>query len=581
MTTQLVTISIENLASENGTFITPLWFGFHDGTFDTYDRGRPASPGLESLAEDGSTDLISTEFDLAGFGSVQGTILGTEGTPGPIDPGEITTFTVELDLSDPQSAFFNYAAMIIPSNDFFIANGNEQAHQIIDENGNFIGADFTIAGSNILDAGTEVNDELPENTAFFGQQTPNTGIDENGVVQVAEGFIPGGNILSSPEFANADFTADDYQVARIQVFIEDEGVDDPVAISSALTGDQEVPDPTGSSAIGSSSLTLNAAGDALEYDLTVFGLDFGQLLGTEPQTPDTSDDVTRIHIHNAERGVNGDVAFGLFDLVAPAADGQDADDLTVVANPDGSVTLSGIWEETDPALIPLSTFVDDLRDTEAGEDVDLYWNIHTEGFPGGEIRGQLAINDPDASEVVVGTEANETLQGGNGEDTVAGGLGDDVVLGNDSDDVLRGDLNSRSPGGNDGGNDTLSGGAGNDRIGGKGGNDVLFGGEGNDSLWGDAGDDLLDGGLGDDQLFGGEGSDQFVLAAGNGTDTIADFETGVDAVLLESIAVKQLALTQVGSNVEINLLDTSELLAIVTGVEVDDLAGSFVLLSEG
>ena len=572
MTVQTVTISIENLAPENGTFITPLWFGFHDGTFDTYDRGRPASPGLESLAEDGATDLISTEFDLAGFGTVQGTILGTDGTPGPIDPGETATFTVELDLNDPESAFFNYAAMIIPSNDFFIANGNERAHQIIDENGNFIGADFIVAGSNILDAGTEVNDELPENTAFFGQQTPNTGVDENGVVQIAEGFIPGGNILSSDDFFNADFTAPDYQAARIQVFLNE-----PVNLSSTLTGDQEVPEPTGSTATGTSVLTLNEAGDALEYDLTVSGLDFWQLLGTEPQTPDTADDVTRIHIHNAETGVNGPVAFGLFDLVAPAAGGQDADDLTVVDNGDGSVTLSGIWEETDPALIPLSTFVDDIRDAEVGEDVDLYWNVHTEGFPGGEIRGQLMINDPLAGDdEVVGTEANETLSGGNGNDTVAGGLGNDLIEGNNGDDVLRGDLNSRSPGGSNGGDDTLLGGAGNDRLGGKGGNDQLFGEAGNDSLWGDVGDDLLDGGEGDDQLFGGPGADQFVLAAGNGTDSIEDFEVGIDLLFLNSLSVEQLELTQNGSNVEISVLDTTELLATVAGVDVNDLSASFV-----
>jgi Ca2+-binding RTX toxin-like protein len=399
MTTQTVTISIENLAPENGTFITPLWFGFHDGTFDTYDRGRPASPGLESVAEDGATDLISTEFDLAGFGTVQGTILGTDGTPGPIDPGETATFTVELDLSNPESAFFNYAAMIIPSNDFFIANGNERAHQIIDEEGNFIGADFVIAGSNILDAGSEVNDELPENTAFFGQQTPDTGVDENGVVQIAEGFIPGGNILSSDEFFNADFTAPDYQVARIQVSVEDE---------------------------------------------------------------------------------------------------------------------------------------------------------------------------------IVGTQANETLSGSNSNDTVAGGLGDDVIEGNSGDDVLRGDLNSRSPGGSNGGDDTLLGGAGNDRLGGKGGNDELFGGSGNDSLWGDVGDDLLDGGVGDDQLFGGSGQDQFVLAAGNGTDSIEDFEVDVDLLFLDSLTLEQLELTQNGSDVEISLLDTTEILATVVGVDVNDLSASFV-----
>jgi len=383
-----VTVSIENLSPENGAFLTPLWFGFHDGTFDTYDRGRPSSPGLESLAEDGATDLISQEFDLAGFGTVQGTILGLEATPGPIDPGETATFTVQLDGSNPSDRFFNYASMVIPSNDFFIANGNERAHAIFDEAGNFIGADFIVFGSNILDAGTEENDEIEANTAFFGQMAPNTGTPENGVVTLAEGFIPDGPILSDPRFSNADFTAEDFQVARIRVFL-DEPAADPVALNSLLSGTQEVPLFTGTAATGVSSLSLNEAGDALAYSLTLNGLDFGTLLGTDPQTLDTSDDVTRIHIHAGARGENGPVALGLFDLVAPAAGGQDADDLTIVENPDGSVTLSGVWEPTDPALISLSEFVEDIRTAAPGDGLDLYWNVHTERFPGGEIRGQL------------------------------------------------------------------------------------------------------------------------------------------------------------------------------------------------
>jgi len=220
METQLtqLTIEIENLAPTNGTLLTPIWFGIHNGTFDTYDRGRPVSPGLESIAEDGAVDIISREFNLAGFGTVQGAVLGLAGVPGPIDVGETGTFTVTVDGSDATSRYFSYASMIIPSNDFFISNGNERAHQIFDDQGNFLGADFTILGSQVLDAGSEVNDEVPANTAFFGQQAPNTGITENGVVQLATGFIPGGPILSTAQFAEADFTAPNYQVARFRIF---------------------------------------------------------------------------------------------------------------------------------------------------------------------------------------------------------------------------------------------------------------------------------------------------------------------------------------------------------------------------
>lgn len=216
-----VTVKIENLAPENGTSLTPFWVGFHDGNFDTYDRNSPVSPGLERLAEDGNNSLISNEFINSGAGLVDGSIAGPEGTPGPIDPGESTSVTFTLDRSLASSRFFNYAAMVLPSNDAFIANGNPEALEIFDESGNFLGADFVVRGNQVLDAGTEVNDEAENSTAFFGQTTPNTGIDENGVVTVHPGFEDGGRILSEPRFANADFTTDGYDVARITVTTND------------------------------------------------------------------------------------------------------------------------------------------------------------------------------------------------------------------------------------------------------------------------------------------------------------------------------------------------------------------------
>ncbi|MEM9274221.1 MAG: spondin domain-containing protein [Cyanobacteria bacterium P01_F01_bin.143] len=220
-----VLVTVENLSPEAGTFLTPLWVGFHNGEFDIYDRGEAATPGLESLAEDGSVALLSEEFLASGFGSVEGAIIGAEGLAGPIDPGEITSATFTIELNGDNSQFFSYASMVIPSNDAFIANGDPTVHNLFDEDGNFIGADFIVVGGDVLDAGTEINDELTENTAFFSQAAPNTGEDENGVVEEHPGFIEGGRILSEDgstegapaAFTNADFTADDYQVVRITV----------------------------------------------------------------------------------------------------------------------------------------------------------------------------------------------------------------------------------------------------------------------------------------------------------------------------------------------------------------------------
>ena len=90
---------------------------------------------------------------------------------------------------------------------------------MFDETGAFLGVDFIISGAEVNDAGTEVNDELPANTAFFGQMTPDTGVDENGVNTAHPGFNPPGQggILDDARFANGDFTADGYQIARVTV----------------------------------------------------------------------------------------------------------------------------------------------------------------------------------------------------------------------------------------------------------------------------------------------------------------------------------------------------------------------------
>jgi hypothetical protein len=71
----------------------------------------------------------------------------------------------------------------------------------------------------VMDAGSEINDEIPLNTGFLGQMAPNTGVAEGGVVMIHPGILPTdvGNILSDSRFAAADFQQPGYQVARITV----------------------------------------------------------------------------------------------------------------------------------------------------------------------------------------------------------------------------------------------------------------------------------------------------------------------------------------------------------------------------
>lgn len=136
-----------------------------------------------------------------------------------------------------------------------------------------------------------------------------------------------------------------------------------------------------------------------------------------------------------------------------------------------------------------------------------------------------------------GDDGNDSLYGLRGADTLFGGLGDDLLNGGEGDDEAGGGE----------GNDTLLGETGNDILRGEGGSDSLVGGAGHDLLDGGDGDDRLEGGAGYDTLTGGAGADVFVFTSaenfGSGSDTITDFQTGLDRIDLSG-----LNLTFIGSD---------------------------------
>ena len=105
-----------------------------------------------------------------------------QGAPGPIDPGETATFTINVNPEDVGRGYFTWITMVIPSNDAFLASpGNPLTDAIFDADGNFNGPLIVQRlGQDVLDAGTEENTEL--DAAFLNQTGPNTGITEDGVI---------------------------------------------------------------------------------------------------------------------------------------------------------------------------------------------------------------------------------------------------------------------------------------------------------------------------------------------------------------------------------------------------------------
>lgn len=121
---------------------------------------------------------------------------------------------------------------------------------------------------------------------------------------------------------------------------------------------------------------------------------------------------------------------------------------------------------------------------------------------GGDDRGQGGTGD----DLLFGGAGDDRLRGGEGADWISAGAGDDLLLGEAGDDTLSGAQGVDSLDGGDGA-DLLAGGDGGDDLVGGAGDDSLFGGDGDDRLHGGEGADDLVGGLGDDRLAGGAGDD--------------------------------------------------------------------------
>ncbi|MEM7083997.1 MAG: spondin domain-containing protein [Pseudomonadota bacterium] len=192
-----IQITITNNAPAGAVFLTPVWVGLHDGSFDSYDNGAPASAGIEAIAEDGNTVPLSNEFNAPG--GVQGVVGGA-----PIAPGQTVTLTLDV-ASDGSNNYLSYASMVLPSNDYFVANGNPLAHSIESVlNGSATELSFNIGmPGTVNDAGTEINDFLTSaGNGLFGfpggQSGPNQGADENGVITNVLGQDPFGNFLNLP-----------------------------------------------------------------------------------------------------------------------------------------------------------------------------------------------------------------------------------------------------------------------------------------------------------------------------------------------------------------------------------------------
>jgi len=189
------TVRVENISNpqgyvaSNGTrwpfALSPGMFVLNSKKSSLFTEGKPASPGLQSQAEDGDpTGLINSLVRMHHAANLHGifnTPVGVMG-PGPIRPGG----SYEFSLMASPGMKLSMTMMNGQSNDEFYAPA-ENGIALFDGKGNPVSGDITDKFI-LWDAGTEVNQELGIGSDQGPRQKAiNTGTDENGVVTRATG----------------------------------------------------------------------------------------------------------------------------------------------------------------------------------------------------------------------------------------------------------------------------------------------------------------------------------------------------------------------------------------------------------
>ncbi|HFU74354.1 MAG TPA: hypothetical protein ENK65_02235, partial [Helicobacteraceae bacterium] len=171
---QEVDVTITNLTK--GMLFTPLLVAAHPSNEALFTSGGTASLALQKMAEGGDTSDLTTDL------TATNAVISNNPASGLLAPGASTTTTLNID--DASNSNLSIVAMMLPTNDGFIALNNAP---IPTEEGTYT---YKV---NAYDAGTEANDEIingggAPNTPGIPGGASNTGA--TGVAGVsAEGYI--------------------------------------------------------------------------------------------------------------------------------------------------------------------------------------------------------------------------------------------------------------------------------------------------------------------------------------------------------------------------------------------------------
>jgi len=166
-------VTITNIT--RGQTFTPQLVVTHSSSVELFEVGQPASGELEILAESGNTQPMTDSLEALGY-----RVGEVKTVDGLLGPGESTVTTISA--IPYRQSFISMAAMLIPTNDTFVAL-NRVRLPLHGEKNIFLKA---------YDAGTEMNDQNCANIPGprCGGQGDSVGVNDGdeGYVYIGNGF---------------------------------------------------------------------------------------------------------------------------------------------------------------------------------------------------------------------------------------------------------------------------------------------------------------------------------------------------------------------------------------------------------
>lgn len=165
-------VTVTNITQ--GQTFTPLLLATHNPSIALFELGAKAGIELEMLAEGGATGPLAGVLEAAGHA-----VADIESGDALLVPGDSVTFEIR---GDARRAFLSLAAMLIPTNDTFVALDTARLPRF--------GSVSYYARA--YDAGTEENDQscgnIPGPRCGGEGHSPVPGSGDEGFVHVGNGF---------------------------------------------------------------------------------------------------------------------------------------------------------------------------------------------------------------------------------------------------------------------------------------------------------------------------------------------------------------------------------------------------------